>query len=157
MELSAEQKNMVATFLRRQDELFAELPADVRVRALSTVKTRVRDELLGFGGDSVSDDQVESLLKRMKVSVRPKQDGDALDGVDGSQNGNDFVPDDGVASKAANEEDVNLKVTPREWKQEVKNGQDKKKATKNERRSRQSKTNYRWKDGAQKRWWTTNT
>ena len=119
MELSAEQKMMVATFLRRQDELFAELPADVRVRALSTVKTRVRNELLGIGGDSVSDRQVESLLKRMKVSVRPKQDADVSGGKDSSGNGRGSIPDDGAGSDSVEDREANLKVMPREWKREV--------------------------------------
>lgn len=70
MQLTAEQKELVARFLRTQDELFVALPSEKRVQALSQVKQRIRTELAALKSDSISDEQMHSLLRRMKISVR---------------------------------------------------------------------------------------
>lgn len=74
MQLTTEQKNQIAAFLRKQDESFVGLPADARVRALGEVKKRIRTEIIKLGQDAVTDEQIESILGRMKVALRSKND-----------------------------------------------------------------------------------
>jgi hypothetical protein len=69
--LTQSQKERIALFLRKQDEVFAKLPADSRVQALSQVKQRVRQELVALNQDAITDEQVESVLGRMQISVTP--------------------------------------------------------------------------------------
>ena len=73
MNLTVEQKERIAGFLRKQDEMFIKLPADARVQALSQIKHRIRQELSALGQTEVSDAQVESILGRMKISVKEKE------------------------------------------------------------------------------------
>lgn len=73
MHLTAEQKNRIAAFLRKQDEQFSGLPAAARVQALGEVKKRIRREIAFLGQETVSDDQIESILGRMKVTLRPSE------------------------------------------------------------------------------------
>lgn len=72
MQLTSEQKSRIAEYLRKQDGNFLLLGANARVQALAMVKTRIRTELFALKQDAVSDEQVESILSRMTVSVKPK-------------------------------------------------------------------------------------
>jgi len=78
MQLSSKQKEMIAHFLRRQDEMFVDLRGEKRAQALSQIKQRIRKELLGLGVDSVTDLHVASLLNRMKVSVKLKKKSEVI-------------------------------------------------------------------------------
>lgn len=69
MQLSEKQKEMVADFLREQDESMGELPADSRVQILTQIKQRVREELLKVGKEVLSDGRVESVLERIHITV----------------------------------------------------------------------------------------
>ncbi|MFP6583326.1 MAG: hypothetical protein VCD00_12335 [Candidatus Hydrogenedentota bacterium] len=72
MQLTSEQKSRIAEYLQEQDGGFVLLGANARVQALAMVKTRIRIELFALKQDVVSDEQVESILSRMTVSVKPK-------------------------------------------------------------------------------------
>lgn len=74
MTLTNDQKTRIAEFLRAQDGNFGKLSPKARVQALSMLKSRIRTELSTLDQDSISDAQVESILKRMIVSVKPKSD-----------------------------------------------------------------------------------
>ncbi len=131
MKLSSEQKEMVALFLREQDEMLVDLRSDKRVQALSQIKQRIRDELLGLGVDSVTDTQVESLLRRMTISVKPKKSLEsALEAESAEDTGPEAEAASGVESKGKEQdssqdvsgvdpEDESLKVGKREWKAEA--------------------------------------
>lgn len=78
MQLTSKQKEMIAHFLRRQDELFVDLRGEKRAQALSQIKQRIRKELLGLGVETVTDLHVASLLNRMKVSVKLKKKSEVI-------------------------------------------------------------------------------
>lgn len=131
MKLSSEQKEMVALFLRKQDEMLIDLRSDKRVQALSQIKQRIRDELLGLGVDSVTNTQVESLLRRMTISVKPKKSLEsALEAEPAEDTGPEAEAASGVESKGKEQdssqdvsgvdpEDESLNVGKREWKAEA--------------------------------------
>jgi phage shock protein PspC (stress-responsive transcriptional regulator) len=74
VKLTKNQKARIADFLRGQDGNFGKLSANARVQALAMLKTRIRQELFALQLDEVDDEQVESILDRMIVSVNPKSD-----------------------------------------------------------------------------------
>ena len=74
MKLTKDQKTRIADFLRDQDEKFGPLSPKARIQALSMLKTRIRQELFALKLDAVSDEQVESILGRMVISIKPKSD-----------------------------------------------------------------------------------
>jgi len=137
MKLSLEQKEKVALFLRRQDEMLVDLGGANRVQALSQIKQRIRGELLGLGVDTVTDGQVDSLLKRMKVSVKPNSatglSGDAEaelapdpvvdrklvaeQGLD-VESGEEKQEPENATEEEATELEESLKVERRVWKEE---------------------------------------
>lgn len=69
MELTDKQKDLVAEFLRKQDEAMGHLPSGKRVQILTQLKQCVRDELLKMGKDVLSDDRVESVLERIHITT----------------------------------------------------------------------------------------
>lgn len=83
MTLTNDQKARIAEFLRAQDGNFGKLSPNARVQALAMLKSRIRTELSTLDQDSISDEQVESILKRMVVSVKPKSE---LSPVEESEN-----------------------------------------------------------------------
>ena len=112
MQLTAEQKNRIAAFLRKQDEQFAGLPADARVQALGEVKKRIKKEIAFLGQESVSDEQIESILRRMKVSLRPVESKPAVKEVPVAA---DDIPEAEVEITPATSEDPSLRVDAPKW------------------------------------------
>ena len=101
MQLTSVQKEMVARFLRMQDEKLDDLPAETRVHVLSQIKQRVREELVGLNVETVNDFQVISLLKRMKVKVKSNGSVATPDETDSGEAGEVASDSDGGGESAS--------------------------------------------------------
>ena len=79
MELTDKQKEMVAEFLRKQDEAMDHLPSGKRVQILTQLKQCVRKELLKVGKKVLSDGRVESVLERIHITIPKASEPPATD------------------------------------------------------------------------------